>query len=76
MSDRTDLAIPILPCRSVSATTTFYRSLGFEGGPNGFDPNYAIFKRGDIELHFFTHAELVRVGKRKRIPGCSLSRQR
>lgn len=58
MNDNTDLAIPILPCRSVSATTTFYRRLGFEGGAHGFDQDYAIFKRGTIELHFFAHAEL------------------
>jgi catechol 2,3-dioxygenase-like lactoylglutathione lyase family enzyme len=58
MNENTDLAIPILPCRSVSATTEFYRRLGFEGGAHGFDPDYAIFKRGTIELHFFAHAEL------------------
>jgi catechol 2,3-dioxygenase-like lactoylglutathione lyase family enzyme len=55
----TDLAIPILPCRSVSATTEFYRRLGFEGGAHAFDQNYAIFKRGPIELHFFAHPRLV-----------------
>lgn len=58
MNENTDLAIPILPCRSVSATTEFYRRLGFEGGAHEFDSNYAIFKRGTIELHFFAHAEL------------------
>ena len=58
MSENTDLAIPILPCRSVSKTTEFYRRLGFEGGAHGFNEDYAIFKRGTIELHFFTHAEL------------------
>lgn len=57
--EATDLAIPILPCRSVSATTEFYRRLGFHGGGHEFDPNYAIFKRGAIELHFFTHRQLV-----------------
>jgi len=57
--EATDLAIPILPCRSVSATTEFFRQLGFQGGAHEFDPNYAIFKRGVIELHFFTHRELV-----------------
>ena len=54
-----DLAIPTLPCRSVGATTEFYRQLGFQGGAHEFDPNYAIFTRGAIELHFFTHGELV-----------------
>ena len=59
MSQNTDLAIPILPCRSVSATTEFYRRLGFEGGAHGFSQDYAIFTLGTIELHFFAHAELV-----------------
>lgn len=54
-----DLAIPTLPCRSVSATTEFYRRLGFEGGAHEFNREYAIFTRGAIELHFFTHRELV-----------------
>lgn len=54
-----DLAIPILPCRSVAATTEFYRKLGFEGGAHEFNAEYAIFKRGPVELHFFTHRELV-----------------
>jgi len=54
-----DLAIPILPSRSVSATVVFYASLGFEGGANEFDSNYAILRRGTVELHFFTHKKLV-----------------
>jgi catechol 2,3-dioxygenase-like lactoylglutathione lyase family enzyme len=54
-----DLAIPTLPCRSVGAATDFYRRLGFEGGAHEFNPEYAIFRRGDVELHFFTHKELV-----------------
>lgn len=54
-----DLAIPILPCRSVGAATEFYRRLGFEGGAHEYDSSYAIFTRGPIELHFFTHATLV-----------------
>lgn len=53
-----DLAIPILPCRSVSATISFYRRLGFEGGAHAFNREYAILRRGPIELHFFTHKEL------------------
>jgi catechol 2,3-dioxygenase-like lactoylglutathione lyase family enzyme len=57
--DDADLAIPILPCRSVSATTEFYRQLGFQGGAHEFNSEYAIFRRGAIELHFFTHRELV-----------------
>ncbi len=54
-----DLAIPTLPCRSVSATVAFYRRLGFEGGPHEFNPDYAIVRRGNVELHFFAHKELV-----------------
>ncbi len=57
--EHTDLAIPILPCRSVSATTEFYRKIGFQGGAHEFNHGYAIFRRGAIELHFFTHQELV-----------------
>jgi catechol 2,3-dioxygenase-like lactoylglutathione lyase family enzyme len=57
--DDADLALPILPCRSVSATAEFYRQLGFQGGAHPFNPDYAIFTRGSIELHFFTHRELV-----------------
>jgi hypothetical protein len=54
-----DLAIPILPSRSVSATIAFYKRLGFEGGAHEFDSGYAILRRGTVELHFFTHRELV-----------------
>ena len=54
-----DLAIPILPSRSVNATVAFYKRLGFEGGAHEFDSGYAILKRGSVELHFFTHKELV-----------------
>lgn len=50
-----EITIPILPCRSVDETLEFYRALGFavisqQSGPN----NYAVVKRGDIELHFFS----------------------
>lgn len=54
-----DLAIPTLPCRSISASTEFYRQLGFEGGAHEFNNEYAIFRRGTVELHFFTHKELL-----------------
>lgn len=54
-----DVAIPILPSRSVSETAAFYANLGFEGGVNEFDSNYAILLRGTVELHFFTHKDLV-----------------
>jgi dihydrofolate reductase/catechol 2,3-dioxygenase-like lactoylglutathione lyase family enzyme len=49
-------AIPILLSRSMRATLQFYDRLGFTG--HG-DDQYAILKRGTIELHFSLHAELV-----------------
>jgi catechol 2,3-dioxygenase-like lactoylglutathione lyase family enzyme len=54
-----DLAIPTLPSRSISKTTEFYRRLGFKGGAHQFNSDYGIFLRGEIELHFFAHKELV-----------------
>ena len=54
-----DLAIPTLPCRSMSATVEFYKRLGFEGGAHEFNSEYAILRRGAVELHFFAHKELV-----------------
>lgn len=54
-----DLAIPILPCRSVEETVAFYRQVGFTGGPHEFNREYVILLRGDLELHFFLHSEVV-----------------
>lgn len=54
-----DLAIPILPSRSLPSTLGFYRRLGFEGEILGEGDSYAILTRGDLEVHFFLHAELV-----------------
>jgi catechol 2,3-dioxygenase-like lactoylglutathione lyase family enzyme len=54
-----DLAIPILPSRSISDTVQFYTQLGFQGGAHEHDGGYAILKRGSVELHFFSHKELV-----------------
>jgi catechol 2,3-dioxygenase-like lactoylglutathione lyase family enzyme len=54
-----DLAIPILPSRSISVTVAFYQRLGFEGGAHALDPAYAILRRGTLELHFFAHPALV-----------------
>ena len=53
-----DMAIPTLPSRDVNETVTFYRRLGFEGGVHSHG-DYAILTRGTLELHFFTHGELV-----------------
>ena len=52
-----DIAIPILPSRSLSDTLAFFRRLGFDGEIHGFG-DYAILTRGTVELHFFTHREL------------------
>jgi hypothetical protein len=54
-----DIAIPILPSRSVAATAKFYKCMGFEGGEHEADSDYAILCKGTVELHFFTHRELV-----------------
>ena len=54
-----DLAIPTLPCRSVNSAVEFYKRLGFEGGAHEFNGDYAILRRGAVELHFFTHRDLV-----------------
>jgi catechol 2,3-dioxygenase-like lactoylglutathione lyase family enzyme len=48
-----DIAIPVLPCRSLAKTVKFYKALGFDSELFGED--YAILTRGDIELHFFRH---------------------
>lgn len=51
-----DLAIPILPSRSFAATLDFYGRLGFAGEIKSAD--YAILRRGAVELHFFAHPSL------------------
>jgi catechol 2,3-dioxygenase-like lactoylglutathione lyase family enzyme len=58
MTER-DLAIPILPARSLRETVAFYARLGFEGEIMGVNDDYAILTRGDLELHFFAHPEVV-----------------
>jgi catechol 2,3-dioxygenase-like lactoylglutathione lyase family enzyme len=55
---QSDLAIPILPSRSVDDTLAFFQRLGFEGKIWGAPYSYAILRRGTVELHFFTHKEL------------------
>jgi catechol 2,3-dioxygenase-like lactoylglutathione lyase family enzyme len=51
-----DLAIPTLPSRDLAATLRFYAALGFEG--EIVAPEYAIVRRGTLELHFFLHTTL------------------
>ena len=53
-----DLAIPILPSRSLSDTLAFFQRLGFVGKIHDHG-DYAILMRGTVELHFFTHRELI-----------------
>ncbi len=53
-----DIAIPILPSRSLTNTLMFYRRLGFDGVVH-LHGDYAILTRETVELHFFTHHDLV-----------------
>lgn len=53
-----EIAIPILPSRSLSDTLAFFRRLGFEGEIHSHG-DYAIIRRGTVELHFFTHRDLI-----------------
>ncbi len=53
-----DLAIPILPSRSVKQTKTFYELLGFDGEVWPAPHNYLILNRGSVEIHFYTQMEL------------------
>ncbi len=55
----TDRAIPILPSRSLPGTVAFYGRLGFRGDSPGAGSAYAILTRGDLEIHFILHTELV-----------------
>ncbi|MGI9241582.1 MAG: bleomycin resistance protein [Verrucomicrobiales bacterium] len=53
-----DIAIPIMPCRSVNDTAAFYKRFDFDAKIWGAPNNYAILTRGTIELHFFTQVDL------------------
>lgn len=57
--ERTDIAIPILPSRSLKRTLAFFERLGFTGEILGAADDYAILTRGELEIHFFVHTELV-----------------
>lgn len=54
--DTPDLAIPILPSRSLPETLAFYARLGFEG--EILRGSYAVVRRGMVEIHFFAHPDL------------------
>jgi hypothetical protein len=58
MEERHDIAIPILPSRSLRETLAFYGRLGFDGEIMGAADDYAILTRGALELHFFSHPTL------------------
>lgn len=50
-----EITIPILPCKSIEETLTFYVALGFEITYQQARPNtYACVKRDDFQLHFFS----------------------
>jgi catechol 2,3-dioxygenase-like lactoylglutathione lyase family enzyme len=50
---------PILPARDFEKTARFYEALGFVVASLYHPPDaYLIMRRGDVELHFFPHAEL------------------
>jgi catechol 2,3-dioxygenase-like lactoylglutathione lyase family enzyme len=53
-----DIAIPILPCKSIDATAAFYKTLGFEAKIWGAPYHYAILTRDTVEIHFFTQPDL------------------
>ena len=53
MSAPTDLAIPILPSRSIPATTAFYRQLGFDGGAQLGDLFVALGLLGLVDADDF-----------------------
>lgn len=54
-----DIAIPLLPSRSMADTLRFYQQLGFSGDVVSPHGEYAIFKRGALEIHFFLHTTLI-----------------
>lgn len=54
-----DIAIPLLPSRSMADTQRFYQKLGFSGDVVSPHGDYAILDRGSLEIHFFLHTALV-----------------
>lgn len=57
--EQTDIAIPILPARSLKSTLAFFEQLGFSGEILGAADDYAIVTRGGIEIHFFVHTGVI-----------------
>ncbi len=54
-----DIAIPLLPSRSMADTLHFYQQLGFSGDVVSPHGDYAILERGTLEIHFFLHTALI-----------------
>ena len=55
------ISIPILPARDLAETREFYERLGFQAAgwwPATFG-GYAILRRGDLSMHFFSFKEIV-----------------
>jgi hypothetical protein len=58
-TNRTGLAIPIFPCRSIDDQLNFYQALGFEVTYRQAKPNlYACVRHPVVELHFFVLKQL------------------
>jgi hypothetical protein len=53
-----DLAIPILPMRSVDETRRFLELMGFAVQIHHGPSPYAIACRGPLEVHFFHHPDV------------------
>lgn len=52
-----DRAVPNLPSRDFAATVSFYGGFGFE--PAYRDDGWLILRRGELQLEFFSFADLV-----------------
>ena len=52
-----DRAVPVLPSRDLTATRDFYGTFGFSAAYEASD--YLILRRGDLQLEFFPHPDLV-----------------
>jgi catechol 2,3-dioxygenase-like lactoylglutathione lyase family enzyme len=52
-----DRAVPNLPSRDLDETARFYAGFGFL--PTWQDEGWLILRRGDVELEFFPHPDLV-----------------
>jgi hypothetical protein len=53
--------IPLLPCKSLEETLTFYRALSFEVTHEQTTPYlYGAVRRGEVDLHFARSATMSR----------------